>query len=76
MTSSGEEARLRGLAPGEERDLTFTVSLTPRFVRAAFRATAPIERMVAFRAQVPRDPAWPRPDVAFTYWTWKVPAKP
>lgn len=63
-----------GLAPGEERDLTFTVSVTPRFVRARFRAGAPSERMVAFRAEVMRDPAWPRSDIAFTY--WKAGAKP
>lgn len=65
---------LRDLRPGEARDLTFTVTLTPRFVRARFSQGAPSERMVAFRAQVPEDPAWPRSDIAFSY--WKAGAKP
>jgi hypothetical protein len=63
-----------GLMPGEERDLSFTVSVSPRYIRARYRAGAPSERMVAFRARVVRDPAWPRSDIAFTY--WKAGAKP
>jgi hypothetical protein len=56
------------LQPGEARDLTFTVTLTDRFVRERFRPSAVQERMLAFKARSWRDPQWPRPDIGFTYW--------
>lgn len=59
--------RVHGLLPGAERELAFTVAVTPRFVSERFRASDLSERMLAFRAQVLGDPSWPRPDVAFTY---------
>jgi hypothetical protein len=65
---------LRDLKPGEYRDLTFTVSLTERQVRAPYAQGAAQERMLSFKARVVKDPAWPRPAVDFLYWKNGVPA--
>ncbi len=62
------------LAPGQVRGLPFRVGLTPRFVPERYRAGAPRERMVAFRAEVLDHGAWTKPDVAFLY--FKSPALP
>jgi len=59
---------LRNLAPGETRQLTFTAQVTERFVRERYRATAPAERMLAFKARVPGSKAW---RAAFTFKYWK-----
>lgn len=62
---------IKDLKPGESRDLTYTVQLTDRFVRARYSKTAPVERMVAFKARIINDPAWPRSAFAFKYWKLK-----
>jgi hypothetical protein len=59
---------IKDLAPGEAREMTYTVQVTARFVRERFRAAAPNERMLAFRARAWQDPAWPRGSYAFSYW--------
>jgi hypothetical protein len=64
---------LRDLAPGESRDLTFTATLTDRYVRARYHAGPGQERMVAFKARVLDAPQWPRSAWAFQYWRTPAP---
>jgi hypothetical protein len=59
---------VRDLKAGEVRDISFTVELSDRYVRARYRNAAAMERMLAFKAHVPGDPAWPRSAFAFKYW--------
>lgn len=67
---------LRDLKPGEYRDLTYTVNLTERQVRAAYAQNGYQERMLAFKAKVWKDGAWPRPAMNFIYWKSGTPAPP
>jgi hypothetical protein len=59
---------IRDLEPGEVRTLSFTAEVTERYVHERFRAQARAERMLAFKARVPGDPAWPHSTFAFKYW--------
>jgi hypothetical protein len=66
---------VRDLKAGETRELTFTVAVTPRFVRERFK-TGKEERMVAFKAEPWDQGPVGRPDVAFVYWRPEAKAAP
>jgi hypothetical protein len=58
---------LRDLGPGEFHDLTFSATVTERWVRARYKGGVGLERMLAFKAR-PLDGDWPRSAWGFQYW--------
>ncbi|HTB33928.1 MAG TPA: hypothetical protein VK842_03640, partial [bacterium] len=61
---------LRDIGPGEYRDLTFSATVTDRWVRARYKGGAGLERMLAFKARA-LEGDWPRSAWGFQYWKSK-----